>query len=59
MPASARRRVDRRRELPADVIRDAAGERPAIRPRRWICAGCGNQLTLGDRFCSMCGRAVE
>ena len=65
MPALARCSVARRRELPAEVTRDAAGgaeahgERRAVRPWRWVCADCRNQLTLGDRFCGMCGRAVE
>jgi hypothetical protein len=58
--------VDRGRARPAEAVtRDAAGgaeahgERQAVRPGRWVCAGCGNQLALGDRFCSICGRAVE
>lgn len=65
MSASARCGVERRQKLPADVTPDSSGgvetqgERRVVRPRRWVCADCGNQLTLSDRFCGMCGRATE
>lgn len=65
MPGSARCGVDRQQEPAAeaetpDVAGDtgARAERRAVRPARWVCVVCGNQLTLSDRYCSMCGHAV-